>query len=239
MCRRPRASLEALESETNLLRHHAQGADQEFRAVRRVRWHGERDARARAPGCQPAGAGEHGSRHARGPSTGAPTASSSTSTAPPTACWWCATTPRPRWACSASSRTADLAEALPDVPTLAAVLDVCRGRLVNVEIKDRRPAGEPRRWSTCLASRSSRRTRRRAGVVVRPRHHRPGPRRSRPTLPTGFLSFGIDPHSALAIAVEHGHTAVHPDVWTLDQRRTCPPSWPVRTNGACRSTSGP
>ena len=36
-----------------------------------------------------------------------------------------------------------------------------------------------------------------------------------PDLPTGFLSFGIDPDSALTIAVEHGHTAVHPDVWTL------------------------
>ena len=36
-----------------------------------------------------------------------------------------------------------------------------------------------------------------------------------PDLPTGFLSFGIDPDSALTIAVEHGHAAVHPDVWTL------------------------
>ena len=33
----------------------------------------------------------------------------------------------------------DLARALPDVPTLAAVLDVCRGRLVNIEIKDPDP----------------------------------------------------------------------------------------------------
>ena len=38
---------------------------------------------------------------------------------------------------------AELAGALPEVPTLAEVLDVCRGRLVNVEIKDPRPAGRP------------------------------------------------------------------------------------------------
>ena len=34
---------------------------------------------------------------------------------------------------------AELAVALPEVPVLEAVLDVCRGRLVNVEIKDPDP----------------------------------------------------------------------------------------------------
>jgi glycerophosphoryl diester phosphodiesterase len=37
------------------------------------------------------------------------------------------------------------------------------------------------------------------------------------SVPTGFLSFGLDPHSALAVVHEHGHDAVHPDVWTLVQ----------------------
>jgi glycerophosphoryl diester phosphodiesterase len=36
-----------------------------------------------------------------------------------------------------------------------------------------------------------------------------------PHLPTGFLSFGLDPNTALLLAFEHGHAAVHPDVWTL------------------------
>jgi glycerophosphoryl diester phosphodiesterase len=29
------------------------------------------------------------------------------------------------------------------------------------------------------------------------------------------LSFGRDPLAALAMAVEHGHAAVHPDVWSV------------------------
>ena len=42
-------------------------------------------------------------------------------------------------------------------------------------------------------------------------------RAAAPDLPTGFLSFGLPPDDALAIAIDHGHGAVHPDVWTLVQ----------------------
>ena len=68
----------------------------------------------------------------------------------------------------------------PDIPTLAEVLDVCAGSLVNIEIKnlpgdadydrgDRRPARR-------RAARATRRRGRRDRLVVQPRHDRPGPR---------------------------------------------------------------
>jgi glycerophosphoryl diester phosphodiesterase len=36
-----------------------------------------------------------------------------------------------------------------------------------------------------------------------------------PALRTGFLSFGLDPFDVLELARSRGHTAVHPDAWTL------------------------
>jgi glycerophosphoryl diester phosphodiesterase len=110
---------------------------------------------------------------------------------------------------------AALQAALPDVPLLDDVLEVCRGRLVNVELKD----PDLRTGDALVALLQDRA----AGAA--------GPdqvlvssfdlaavdhlRTLRPELPTGFLSFGLDPHSALLLAFEHGHPAVHPDVWTL------------------------
>ena len=119
---------------------------------------------------------------------------------------------------------ADLGRALPEVPTLAVVLDVCRGRLVNVEIKDpdpraaeavvdlhRRPVVGPvvRGPMTCSCRRSTWRPSTGSG-------------RSHPTSRPGSCRSGSIPTHALTIAVEHGHTAVHPDVWTLATgRRRC------------------
>src|SRR3954466_7720463 len=108
---------------------------------------------------------------------------------------------------------AELARSLPEVPTLAAVLDVCRGRLVNVEIKDPDP-----RAAEAVVDLIAARAATAADDVLVSSFDLATIDRVRalaPHLPTGFLSFGLDPHSALAIAVEHGHTAVHPDVWTL------------------------
>jgi glycerophosphoryl diester phosphodiesterase len=111
---------------------------------------------------------------------------------------------------------ADVRRDLPDVPLLAEVLDVCRGRLVNVEIKD----PDPRAASAVVDLLATRRTAAAGpaddvlvssfdlGTIDRVRE-------LAPTVATGFLSFGLDPHSALLLAVEHGHSAVHPDVWTL------------------------
>jgi glycerophosphoryl diester phosphodiesterase len=101
---------------------------------------------------------------------------------------------------------------LPDVPVLAEVLDVCRGTLVNVEVKDPDPSA--------------------AEALVELLDVRTGPpddvlvssfdwatvdrvRAAAPDVPTGLLSFGADPNDVLAAAVARGHTAVHPDVWTL------------------------
>ena len=111
---------------------------------------------------------------------------------------------------------AEVQEQLPDVPTLAEVLDVCRGCLVNVEIKDpdprtaeavvdllaaRRPAHGEAADQVLVSS---------FDLATVDRVHELAP-----AVATGFLSFGLDPHSALVLALEHGHTAVHPDVWTL------------------------
>jgi glycerophosphoryl diester phosphodiesterase len=105
---------------------------------------------------------------------------------------------------------ARLREELPDLPELAEVLDVCVGLLVNVEVKDPDPRAaealvallEARPTDDVLVSSFD------LAVVDRVRG-------LAPNVPTGFLSFGLDPHAALLLAVEHGHAAVHPDVWTL------------------------
>jgi glycerophosphoryl diester phosphodiesterase len=101
---------------------------------------------------------------------------------------------------------------LPDLPTLSEILDVCAGLLVNVEVKD----PDPRAAEALVDLLDARRDRADDVLVssfdlavvdqVRELAAR---------IPTGFLSFGLDPHSALLLAVEHGHGAVHPDVWTL------------------------
>ncbi len=108
---------------------------------------------------------------------------------------------------------AELAVALPDVPVLAEVLDVCRGRLVNVEVKD----PDPRAVDALVAL-----LRARVGAddVLVSSFHLPSVDRVRdlaPGVPSAFLSFGLDPLQALDTAREHGHDALHPDVWTLLQ----------------------
>lgn len=110
--------------------------------------------------------------------------------------------------------TDELRDAHPQIPTLDEVLDVCRGALVNVEVKD----PDPRASLALIALLDARAAggdgdhalvssfdlatvdlMRAAAVHV----------------PTGLLSFGLAPDDALALALEHGHSAVHPDVWTL------------------------
>jgi glycerophosphoryl diester phosphodiesterase len=98
--------------------------------------------------------------------------------------------------------------AYPDSPILAEVLDVCRGRLVNIEIKD---PGATDDVVALLAERSDDEVLVSAfdwTVVERVQA-------LAPHLPTGLLSFGMPPDEVLVTAVLRGHTAVHPDVWTL------------------------
>jgi glycerophosphoryl diester phosphodiesterase len=103
----------------------------------------------------------------------------------------------------------------PDIPSLDEVLEVCAGTLVNIEIKN---AATDADFDD---------THRAAALVVElldARDHRDDVlvssfnlatidrvRELHPTVPTGFLVFaGIDVIDALALAVEHGHGAVHP-----------------------------
>jgi glycerophosphoryl diester phosphodiesterase len=108
---------------------------------------------------------------------------------------------------------AELAAAVPEVPMLAEVLDVCRGRLVNVEVKD----PDPRAVDVLVALL---RTREGGDHVLVSSFHLPTVDRVRdlaPALPSALLCFGLDPLLALDTAREHGHDALHPDVWTLLQ----------------------
>jgi glycerophosphoryl diester phosphodiesterase len=112
----------------------------------------------------------------------------------------------------ADLRLGELRATLPEVPTLVEVLDACRGHLVNVEVKDpdhraaealvELLAARPEPPDDVLVSSFD------LAVVDQVRE-------LAPEVATGFLSFGLDPHSALVLAMEHGHAAVHPDVWTL------------------------
>jgi glycerophosphoryl diester phosphodiesterase len=120
-------------------------------------------------------------------------------------------------------RLAEVAARLPDVPTLEAVLDVCAGRLVNVEIKNlpHQPGFDPedraaRLLVELLADRGS------ADRVLVSSFNLTTVDRVRglaPGMPTGWLVFGVDPADALARAHEHGHRALHPDVWSLPGTR--------------------
>jgi glycerophosphoryl diester phosphodiesterase len=98
--------------------------------------------------------------------------------------------------------------AYPESPILAEVLDVCRGRLVNVEIKD---PGATEDVVTLLADRGDDDVLVSAfdwDVVDRVRE-------LAPHLPTGLVSSRVAPEEMLARAVERGHTAVHPKVRLL------------------------
>jgi glycerophosphoryl diester phosphodiesterase len=93
-------------------------------------------------------------------------------------------------------------------PSLAEVLDVCRGRLVNVEIKDPHATDVV---VALLAERGDDQVLVSAfdwAVMDRVRE-------LAPHLATGLLSFGLPPDEVLVTAVMRKHTAVHPDVWTL------------------------
>jgi glycerophosphoryl diester phosphodiesterase len=108
---------------------------------------------------------------------------------------------------------AELAAALPEVPVLEEVLDVCRGRLVNVEVKDPDPRAVDE-LVDLLRARGG------ADEVLVSSFHLPTVDRVRdlaPGVPSALLSFGLDPLQALDTAREHGHDALHPDVWTLLQ----------------------
>jgi glycerophosphoryl diester phosphodiesterase len=114
---------------------------------------------------------------------------------------------------------AQIRSAFPEVPTLAKVLDGCRGSLVNIEVKNL--PGDPdwdpdERAVELLAGLLE--ARGGADDVIVSSFHLPTVDRMRalaPQVPTGLLTFGVDPLEALDTVDSHGHQAVHPDVWSL------------------------
>jgi glycerophosphoryl diester phosphodiesterase len=105
---------------------------------------------------------------------------------------------------------AALRAGLPEVPLLAEVLDLCRGTLVNVEIK----GSDPRAADAAVALLGARSAGSADDVLVSSFDLTilDRVRSLDPSLPTGFLTIGLDPHTALLLAYERGHRAVHPDV---------------------------
>ena len=108
---------------------------------------------------------------------------------------------------------AEIRGAVGHVPVLAEVLDVCQGWLVNVEVKD----PDPRAVDALVELLGHRNG---ADDVLVSSFDLPTVDRihaSAPHVPSGLLSFGLDVFEALATAEAHGHHALHPDVWTLLQ----------------------
>jgi glycerophosphoryl diester phosphodiesterase len=118
---------------------------------------------------------------------------------------------------------AEVREALPEVPTLAAALDVCTGLVVNVEIKHDGgdgDAGPSERLARLLVDL----------VEVRGRRDRilvssfnlatvDQVRFLAPDLRTAWLTWGQDPLDALVVAESHGHHALHPDLRSVAGER--------------------
>jgi glycerophosphoryl diester phosphodiesterase len=108
----------------------------------------------------------------------------------------------------------ELQAARPEIPTLDDVLDVCRGALVNVEVKD----PDPRAALALVALLDARAAAGSSDHVLVSSFDLATVdlfRASAVHVPTGVLAFGLAPDDALALASARGHAAVHPDVWTL------------------------
>ena len=125
---------------------------------------------------------------------------------------------------------AAIREAMPDMPVLDEVLDVCAGSLVNIEIKN---SPHDLDWDPteraadlvvgCLATRGARGARASGGSgaadnVLISSFNLATVDRVRslaPHLPTAFLTFAGDPLDALVTVETHGHRALHPFVGQL------------------------
>ncbi len=114
---------------------------------------------------------------------------------------------------------ADIRAALPEVPTLASVLDACPGDLVNVEVKnlpgdlDWDPDDRAvELLAELLAGRGGA-----DDVVVSSRNLATIDRMRvlAPEVPTALVARDLDPLEALLTAEAHGHAALHPVVWSL------------------------
>ncbi|MDQ1430195.1 MAG: glycerophosphoryl diester phosphodiesterase [Actinomycetota bacterium] len=115
---------------------------------------------------------------------------------------------------------AEVRSALPDVPTLPEVLDVCRGSLVNIEVKNLPIDADwdpDDRAAALLAALLEQR----GGaddVIVSSRNLATIDRMRAlaPDLPTALVTRELDPLEGLEAAAAHGHDALHPVVWALE-----------------------
>jgi glycerophosphoryl diester phosphodiesterase len=108
---------------------------------------------------------------------------------------------------------AEIAARRPDIPTLDAVLDVCAGRLVNIEIKNSpgdEDFDETEQVADAVVALLTERGRR--DDVLVSSFHLPTIDRVREldgTVPTGYLAL-VDPRELLAVCADRGHGAIHP-----------------------------
>lgn len=113
---------------------------------------------------------------------------------------------------------AEVTAQFPGVPSLEAVLDVCAGRLVNVEIKNlpHQPGYDPDdRGAELLVALLAARGTDRVLVSSFNLTTVDRVRALAPAVATGWLVVGGDVTAALARAADHGHRALHPDVGSL------------------------
>ncbi len=114
---------------------------------------------------------------------------------------------------------AEIRAALPEVPTLGSVLDVCRGALVNVEVKNLPgdPDWDPADRAVELLVELLRARGGADGVVVSSRNLATIDRMRSvaPHVPTAFVARDLDPLEALLSAEAHGHAALHAHVESL------------------------
>ncbi|MCJ7438777.1 MAG: glycerophosphodiester phosphodiesterase [Acidimicrobiia bacterium] len=119
----------------------------------------------------------------------------------------------------------EIREARPDIPTLGEVLDVCRGSLVNVEIKnlptdaDYDAADRVAEHVVELLDARDRRD----DVLVSSFNLATVDRvrALEPSIPTGFLSM-LDPFEGIALCAERGHGSLHPFFALLGQDTAVP-----------------
>jgi glycerophosphoryl diester phosphodiesterase len=110
--------------------------------------------------------------------------------------------------------------AFPAVPTLAEALDVCRGGLVNIEVKNL-PIDPDWDLDDQAVHLLAALLERRGGtddVLVSSRNLASIDRMRAlaPALPTALVTRELDPLEGLAAAAAHGHTALHPAVWMVE-----------------------
>jgi glycerophosphoryl diester phosphodiesterase len=120
----------------------------------------------------------------------------------------------------AAHSAAEIRRVLPSVPTLAEALDACAGMLVNVEVKnlpgDADHDPEERAAAAVVELLHSRGRRDDVLVSSFSLASIDRVRGLDATIPTALLTLvGFDPLDGAAVAADHGHATIHPDVRSI------------------------